>query len=41
MLDAAFLSHAIYWLIGLMTVCGTVLTFGAFLSLGRSGNRKS
>lgn len=40
MLDGAFLSHAIAWLIGAMTVCAAVCTFGALFSMGRSGYRK-
>lgn len=40
MLDSAFLSQAILWLIGLMTVCATVLTIGALCMMGRTGYRK-
>ncbi|HZU94647.1 MAG TPA: hypothetical protein VFF85_13545 [Microbacterium sp.] len=40
MLDGAFLSHAIGWLIGAMTLCAAVVTFGALFSMGRSGYRK-
>ncbi|WP_264675287.1 hypothetical protein [Microbacterium tenebrionis] len=40
MIDGAFLSHAIAWLIGAMTVCATVFSIGALFSLGRSGYRK-
>ncbi|MFT4259939.1 hypothetical protein [Microbacterium sp.] len=40
MLDGAFLSHAIAWLIGAMTICAAVVTLGALFSLGRSGYRK-
>jgi len=40
MLDGAFLSHVLFWLIGAMTVCATVLTAGALFSMGRSGYRK-
>lgn len=40
MLDGAFLSHAIAWLIGAMTLCAAVGAFGALFSLGRSGYRK-
>lgn len=40
MLDGAFLSHAIFWLIGAMTVGAIVLTAGALFSMGRSGYRK-
>ncbi|GEK87141.1 hypothetical protein [Microbacterium aerolatum] len=40
MFDGAFLSHAIFWLIGAMTVCATVFTIGALFSMGRTGYRK-
>ncbi|WP_341974137.1 hypothetical protein [Microbacterium sp. LWO13-1.2] len=40
MLDGAFLSHALLWLIGAMSVCAAGLTFAALFSLGRSGYRK-
>lgn len=40
MIDGAFLSHAIGWLIGAMAVCATVFTFGALFAMGRSGYRK-
>ncbi|MFE6736751.1 hypothetical protein [Microbacterium sp. NPDC057650] len=40
MFDAAFWSHAIAWLIGLMAVGATVVTIGALFSMGRSGYRK-
>lgn len=40
MLDGAFLSHVLLWLIGAMTVCAAVASFGALFSMGRSGNRK-
>lgn len=40
MLDGAFLSHALAWLIGLMSLGAVVLSFGALFSLGRSGYRK-
>ncbi|MFB7251662.1 MULTISPECIES: hypothetical protein [unclassified Microbacterium] len=40
MLDGAFLSHAIAWLIGAMAVCAGVFTFGALFAMGRSGYRK-
>ncbi len=40
MLDAAFFSHAIAWLIGAMALCAAVVTFGAMFALGRSGYRK-
>jgi hypothetical protein len=38
--DGVFLSHALGWLIGGMTVCAAVFTMGALFSLGRSGYRK-
>ncbi|MGF3056720.1 hypothetical protein [Microbacterium sp. YY-01] len=41
MLDAVFLSHAINWLIGVMTVVGGVLCIGALLSMGRTPSRKN
>lgn len=40
MLDGAFLSHAIFWLIGAMSLCAVVGVFGALFSMGRSGYRK-
>jgi hypothetical protein len=40
MLDGAFLSHVIFWLIGAMTLGAAVATFGALFSMGRSGYRK-
>lgn len=40
MIDGAFLSHGILWLIGAMTLCATVLTVGALFSMGRTGYRK-
>ena len=40
MLDAAFLSHAILWLIGAMSVCAVVTTVGALFSMGRTSYRK-
>lgn len=40
MLDDAFISHAIAWLIGAMTLCAAGLTIAALFSLGRSGYRK-
>ena len=36
MLDGAFLSHVLFWLIGSMTVCAVVLSVGALFSMGRS-----
>ncbi|MEW2460016.1 MULTISPECIES: hypothetical protein [Microbacterium] len=40
MLDGAFLSHVLLWLIGAMTLCAAIGTAGALFSLGRSGYRK-
>ena len=40
MLDAAFLSHAVLWVIGAMTLAATVLTAGALFTLGRASYRK-
>lgn len=40
MLDGAFFSHAILWLIGAMTVCAAVTSFFALFAMGRSGYRK-
>lgn len=40
MLDGAFLSHALVWLIGAMSVCAVVGSFAALFSMGRSGYRK-
>ncbi|WEK60342.1 MAG: hypothetical protein P0Y60_13615 [Candidatus Microbacterium colombiense] len=40
MLDGAFFSHVILWVIGLMTVCAAVTSFAALFSLGRGGSRK-
>ncbi|GAA2949359.1 MULTISPECIES: hypothetical protein [Microbacterium] len=40
MLDGAFLSHVLLWLIGAMSVCAVVGSFAALFSLGRSGYRK-
>jgi hypothetical protein len=40
MIDGAFLSHALFWLIGAMTVCGAITSIGALFVLGRSGYRK-
>ena len=40
MLDGAFFSHAIAWLIGAMALCTTLALGGALFSLGRSGYRK-
>ncbi|WP_349885712.1 hypothetical protein ABRP18_005875 [Microbacterium sp. WHRI 7836] len=40
MLDGAFLSHALLWLIGAMTVCAAVTSSIALFAMGRSGYRK-
>ena len=40
MLDGAFLSHVLLWLVGAMSVCAAGLAFAALFSLGRSGYRK-
>lgn len=40
MIDGAFLSHAILWLIGAMAVCGVITSFGAMFAMGRSSYRK-
>jgi len=40
MLDAVFITHALYWLIGAMAVCGAVMSVGAMFSMGRSSYRK-
>ncbi|WP_435746158.1 hypothetical protein [Microbacterium sp. PMB16] len=40
MLDGAFLSHVLLWVIGAMTVCAIVGSFAALFSMGRSGYRK-
>lgn len=40
MLDGAFFSHVIAWVIGAMTLCAATFTFAALFSLGRSGYRK-
>lgn len=40
MTDGAFLSVAITWLIGAMSVCTAVVCFGALFALGRSGYRR-
>jgi len=40
MLDAAFLSHVIFWITGAIVVCGTVSCVGAMYVMGRSGYRK-
>ncbi|MFJ2370548.1 hypothetical protein [Microbacterium sp. NPDC087665] len=40
MLDGAFLSHVLLWVIGAMTVCAAIGSFAALFSMGRSGYRK-
>ncbi|MEV8251948.1 hypothetical protein AB0O87_13615 [Microbacterium sp. NPDC076768] len=40
MLDGAFLSHALLWLIGAMTVGAAVTSFIALYAMGRSSYRK-
>jgi hypothetical protein len=40
MLDDAFFSHVIAWVIGAMALCATVGAFGALFAMGRSGYRK-
>jgi hypothetical protein len=40
MLDGAFLSHVILWLIGAMALCASVVTIGALFSMGRTSYRK-
>jgi hypothetical protein len=40
MIDGAFLSHVIGWLIGAMAVCATVFSIGALCAMGRTGYRK-
>ncbi|WP_268748223.1 hypothetical protein [Microbacterium sp. CH12i] len=40
MLDGAFLSHVLLWLIGVMALGATVLTIGALFSMGRTSYRK-
>ncbi|MGP6172126.1 hypothetical protein ACTU6U_09975 [Microbacterium sp. A196] len=40
MLDGAFLSHVILWLIGAMALGATVCTVGALFAMGRTSYRK-
>ncbi|WP_344819542.1 hypothetical protein [Microbacterium soli] len=40
MLDAAFLSHVVFWVIGAIIVVGAVSSIGAMLSMGRATHRK-
>ncbi|WP_267238055.1 hypothetical protein [Microbacterium sp. VKM Ac-2870] len=39
-MDYGWMSHALLWIVGLMSVCATVGVVGAIWSLGRSGYRK-
>ncbi len=39
-MDYGWMSHALMWLVGLMTVCATIGAFGAMFALGRSNYRK-
>lgn len=39
-MDYGWMSHALLWLVGLMSVVATVGAIGAMFSLGRSGYRK-
>ncbi|MGB4777247.1 hypothetical protein [Microbacterium sp.] len=39
-MDYGWISHALLWLIGLMTLAATVGAVAALWSLGRSGYRK-
>lgn len=39
-MDYGWMSHALMWLIGLMSVAATVGAFAAMISMGRSGYRK-
>ncbi len=39
-MDYGWMSHALMWLVGLMTVCATIAACGALWSMGRSGYRK-
>lgn len=40
MIDAAFLSHVIFWFIGAMVVCGGIGLVGAMVAMSRTGYRK-
>lgn len=40
MLDGAFFSHVIHWVIGAMSVFTAIACSAALFSLGRSGYRK-
>ncbi|WP_162722368.1 hypothetical protein [Microbacterium sp. PM5] len=39
-MDYGWMSHALLWIIGLMSVGATVAVVGALFTLGRSGYRK-
>lgn len=39
-MDYGWMSHALLWLVGLMSVVATVGAIGAMCSMGRSGYRK-
>lgn len=40
MLDAAFLSHIVLWVIGAIVVCGAVSSVVAMFFMGRTSYRK-
>ncbi|MFD5215937.1 hypothetical protein [Microbacterium sp. NPDC058345] len=40
MLDGAFLSHVVLWVVGAIAVCGVVSSFAALFAMGRTGYRK-
>ena len=39
-MDYGWMSHALMWIVGLMSVCALVGAVGAMWSRGRSGYRK-
>lgn len=39
-MDYGWMSHALMWIVGLMSVCALVAAVGAMWSMGRSGYRK-
>lgn len=39
-MDYGWMSHALMWIVGLMSVCALVSAVGAMWSMGRSGYRK-
>lgn len=39
-MDDVFISHALLWIVGGMTLLATVLSIGASLAMGRSSYRK-